>query len=87
MFENTCNYEPNYKNCPMTNANCTDKTERIIMRNIDFKSKIYVGYNSSYYESTGSMPMEPNEPMRMWNATEYTREYSLLNSPFYQIIY
>ena len=71
----------------MINANCTDKTERIIMRNIDFKSKIYVGYNSSYYESTGSMPMEPNEPMRMWNATEYTREYSLLNSPFYHIIY
>ncbi len=30
---------------------------------------------------------EPDEPMRMWNATEYTREYSLLNSPFYQIIY
>ena len=87
MFENKCNYEPNYKNWPMINANCTDKTERIIMRNIDFKSKIYVGYNSSYYESTGSMPMEPNEPMRMWNATEYTREYSLLNSPFYQIIY
>lgn len=87
MFENKCNYEPNYKNWPMINANCTDKTERIIMRNIDFKSKIYVGYNSSYYESTGSMPMEPNEPMQMWNATEYTREYSLLNSPFYQIIY
>ena len=87
MFQNKCNYEPNYKNWPMINANCTDKTERIIMRNIDFKSKIYVGYNSSYYESTGSMPMEPNEPMRMWNATEYTREYSLLNSPFYQIIY
>lgn len=87
MFENKCNYEPNYKNWPMINANCTDKTERIIMRNIDFKSKIYVGYNSSILESTGSMPMEPNEPMRMWNATEYTREYSLLNSPFYQIIY
>lgn len=52
MFENKCNYEPNYKNWPMINANCTDKTERIIMRNIDFKSKIYVGYNSSYYEST-----------------------------------
>lgn len=39
MFENKCNYEPNYKNWPMINANCTDKTERIIMRNIDFKSK------------------------------------------------
>ena len=30
---------PIIKNWPMINANCTDKTERIIMRNIDFKSK------------------------------------------------
>ncbi len=27
------------------------------------------------------MPMEPNEPMRMWNATEYTREYSAAQQP------
>ena len=60
--------------------------QRIIMRNIDLNQK-YMLAIIHHITSTGSMPMEPNEPMRMWNATEYTREYSLLNSPFYQIIY
>ena len=87
MYENKCQYEPDYKHWPMITANCTDKREEIKIRNIDFKSKIYIGLNSSYYESTGPMPGKPNEPVRMWNATEFTREYSLQNSPFYQIIY
>ena len=71
----------------MINANCTDKTERIIMRNIDFKSKnmlaiIHHILREYRFHAYGTLTN-----LIMWNATEYTREYSLLNSPFYQIIY
>ncbi len=82
-------YYPDYQRWPMIKMDVTrDEKELIKIRNIQYKSQIYVGLESSFYESTGKMPgMDPYEPMYHWNALEYYCNYYLKSSPFFIIIY
>lgn len=90
-YENFCRYYPNYERWPMIEANCEDKTKEMQIRNIHFKTEIYVGDQVSYYQSDGPSPGSNNngrpEPMYAWQADEYFSSYSLQASPFYIIIY
>lgn len=86
--ECTCCYSPNYDRWPMVQMNCTSNIEDTIIRNINFKSRIFVGENRSFYESSGPMPgSDPRAPVYRWDAYEYSCSYTLHSSPFYIIIY
>lgn len=88
MYESTCNYSPNYANWPEIEVTGTSLNVDTKIRNINFKSKIFVGQNLSYYQTTGKEPgSNPFEPVYVWEANEYTCQYSLRSSPFYITIY
>ena len=88
MNEQTCNYFPDYSRWPKLEMNCTSKNEDTKIRNIDFKSRIYVGSNTTFYESSGKKPGSvPYKPVYVWDALGYSRQYSLYSSPFYIKIY
>ncbi|MCI6212197.1 thiol-activated cytolysin family protein [Bacteroides heparinolyticus] len=86
-YESTCQYYPDYQHWPMIKIDCTDKQETLNIRNISFKSRIFVGTNRTWYESTGPMPSgKPSEPVYTWSAHEEHCLYTLSSSPFYIII-
>jgi len=65
-----------------------NENNRILLRNISYKSELPVGYELSFYESTGKAPgtSKHPEPMYNWDANERIESYSLESSPFYIII-
>lgn len=87
-YSNSCRYYPNLKRWPMIEADCRSESGIKQIRNINFTSRIYVGSESSFYESTGPEPGgSPYEPMYFWEANEYSYMYSLLSSPFFITVY
>lgn len=87
MYESTCEYYPDYQNWPLIKIDRTTKNKTINIRNINFKSSVFVGNNCRRYESTGPTPSgKPNQPVYMWNAHEYSCHYTLASSPFYIIV-
>ncbi len=84
-YENTTFYIPDLIRWPMVSMNSTSREEKIKMRNIQLKNRLYVGRNHAYYESTGPFPSF-DQPRYSWSATEYYCRYSLRSSPFFLII-
>lgn len=83
---NSARYYPDYKNWPMIKADYSKTSNKLKIRNISLKSRLYVGGENSYYESDGKVP-ERFEPMRIWEAREYSRTYNLSASPFFISVY
>lgn len=79
----TCKYTPDYSHWPMIMMDYKREDENITIRNISYKSRIYVGTETAYYTSTGKTPSKPMEPMYHWEATEYNSHYYLESSPFF----
>lgn len=78
-------YTPVYNKWPMINMKTSYEEIIIDKRNISNETQIYLGRESSSYESTGPTPSSPKEPFYMWEAYEYDSSYNLQSSPFFII--
>ncbi len=88
-YESSCDRKavyPNGSGPAMIDMNCTNDEENIKMRNIGLTNRIFIGNETSSYESSGPMP-SPKDPPMHWTATEFQRSFTLKQSPFFIRIY